>query len=861
MKLRKSIKIRCDQGNMLVLLVVLLLCMTLLAGASVTLAQTQWNMARFSRQTSNSYYLARSGAEKMIDSMNKELAAELPRLMEEASNSTRTKMLEAKDSKDGISYTIENEDPYSGRYIGREYENEYEVKLKELIYDHIVTNFHHSMSYKAYSDTKGNEPITITANLYHRQSITGVPDDIKPIVQQLTPEEDVGVSSEDVLAVEVVARAQKDSKTSLTKARVVGTISLNQMMDNKEQLLEEYEWALDEHGKGVYPEALQSAVISFGDFLVSGGNSAKIQGDIHVKGTIKKAIDAQYYTKTFPEPDEWGGIIVSNKGELEVKGSAFVVSNIQTLNSYGKETLENKIIIEKDAIANTIGIHDSYYAGHADNIAPWNHYVKNNSITIGQNAYIDNDIRIDRYVDQGKIHITGSVFGISDRDPDGKEIGSNIIVDPNKSSGVFSMGKDSQVTMGRAFIAGQPFINFGDGNGYHRLHESAGEPFEDVYYLEKYRKEYGDDATYIDELKDLINKQKINITDVYDSKPYAYAPARISATIGTNTIGYSYDVKKGTSPMEDQNIARAIFYEGSIGALPTDWKSRLARRSDWDEPILGTSAKWESVIKDPWDFYNGENSFNKSYIPKDITFEYGNMLGYKGLQGYMLAKRGVFYDTFRQTTGITKYKPSLRELDDLVNVSLFTETNDWSYNNPIYVTSGHQIIDISQFESIPTAIISRDNSELELIASSTEKVFNGVIITPGKVKIAASIEVNGVIIAGNESVGISTTREGVQRGDYAGVEILAQGVKINYDKDQILKIRCMNKSLQRKLYDCLKITNYSSVNATALKGKEQEKIDSIMGTDSKRIIRLSKSSVVSSKQGGLQFVMKSLRKL
>ena len=94
----------------------------------------------------------------------------------------------------------------------------------------------------------------------------------------------------------------------------------------------------------------------------------------------------------------------------------------------------------------------------------------------------------------------------------------------------------------------------------------------------------------------------------------------------------------------------------------------------------------------------------------------------------------------------------------------------------------------------------------------------------------------------------------------AGVQISARNVVINHDRNQLLAIRCMDKSLRRKLYDCLKITQYKNINSVDLE-EEEAKIDAILGPVGERRIKLSHLSVIYSKQGGLQFVLKSLRKL
>ncbi len=179
---------------------------------------------------------------------------------------------------------------------------------------------------------------------------------------------------------------------------------------------------------------------------------------------------------------------------------------------------------------------------------------------------------------------------------------------------------------------------------------------------------------------------------------------------------------------------------------------------------------------------------------------------------------------------------------NLINLSVFDVNNEWSYNNPIYITSKSEEIELSDFSEIPTAIICRE--ENTTITLKGTGVFNGIIMTPGKVEIAANGVINGTIIAGNE---------------YAGVN----DVEIKYDPDMLFKIRFMDKSLQRKLYDSLRITNYEGLTGLATKGsdKEQEKIDVIMGKKHNRIIQLSPKSIIHSEGSGLKFVMKSLRKL
>lgn len=871
---RKKQKCLYDEnGGVMSFVVVLILSMTLLATASMTVAKTQLTMSRFGRQTSNSYYLARSGAEKLVDTMNKEIAVELPRLMEEANKAAHNQLLAEDATKDGFTYEFQNGQPYLGKYVSRTNENEYKIKLMELIYDHIFETFiknpdkSKTMDYKAYSDVSKNIPIIVTGKIYsnHSKDTQKIPEDIKDIVNNLATKNDIGITtpSKDAFVVEVIAQAKEGTKTSLTKSRVIGTIGLEELLEDDE-FLEEYVWATDENGKRtIYPETLQAGIISFGDFIIQGDYKATINGDIQVKGTQRKATRDEYITGNFPEPDQWGGITVSDGGNLILKENALTISNIQTVNSWGYEGKTTQITIGKDAIAHTIAIHDNYYEGHLSNQKPWekNNYVKNNKINIGWNAYVDNDIRIDRYVDKGEIKIKGSVFAISDGDQQGVGGVGTTIVDPNKSSGVFSLGEESIISMGKAFIAGQSFVNFGDGKGYHRLHESVGEPFQDVYYLEEYREQYGHSDQYIHDFEDIINTDKIKIEQRKDGNPYAYAPAYVS-----EQGGKSYDVKEKVG-LKNQGEAIKLFYSGyDIGPdLGEKWHEDLVSESDFDTEIPGTHIKWGNIVGNPFDFYTGTNSYQKKYIPADTEpWKYALSREYKGLQGYMLTRRGVFYSKLQEsTTTPNQYQPIERQFEDFVDMSEFKEFLDkgsgkhkWSYNNPIYITSESEAINISQFKKVETAIVCT-NPDTTITLEGTG-VFNGIIITPGKVEIGSNMIINGTIIAGNECDTTTPSREEIQAGTYAGVQISADNVEINYDPDMLLKIRFMDKSLQRRLYDSLKITNYKAVSE--LEGMEQENIDTIMGSKGDRKIKLSPTSVISSKQGGLKFVMRSLRK-
>lgn len=359
-----------DEGSSIILFVVMLLSMTLVATASVTLAKTHFEWSQFGRRTSNSYHLARSGAEKVVDSMNKEIARVLPNLIEEASQNAHSALM----AIGGVKYAKhEGADIYEGNYVGTAYENQYETELRQAIYNHIVKQFiiddnnHKVKNINQYeaskSDAKGpDQPIEIQVNttIYKEDSpVSARETELRAIVRGL---------AKDAFAVEVTARAgeTKSARRTSTISRVVGTIHLDQF-NSDEELLEEYEWA------EAFPEALQSAVLSFGDFVKQGGGKVTINGDLSVKGTAKpKVTQENAKAGTYPEADEAGGVVISDGGILEVTGNALVINNIQ---------------IGKDAIANTIAINGHY----SDTQNPWDNPVNDNYITIGRNVFMDNE--------------------------------------------------------------------------------------------------------------------------------------------------------------------------------------------------------------------------------------------------------------------------------------------------------------------------------------------------------------------------------------------------------------------------------------------------------------------------------------
>lgn len=259
-----------EEGSTVGFFVMVLLAITVMATATVTLAQTQFAWAQSSRQTSNSYELARSGAEKTIDSMNKEIAMVLPKVMAEASENAYETLM----ADDNMVYE-KGLTAYDGEYKGGHFHEQYEKELKRLLYDHIVTKFASGLPNKSpvpqvifeanKSDVKGAIKIKVQTKIYKYGD--KVPKEVLLATRGLLNPSDIGSNdktksekSKDAFAVEVLAWAQDATQTSITKARVVGAIRLDQE-ETHEKVLEEYEWT------DRVPEIFQSAITSCGDLI------------------------------------------------------------------------------------------------------------------------------------------------------------------------------------------------------------------------------------------------------------------------------------------------------------------------------------------------------------------------------------------------------------------------------------------------------------------------------------------------------------------------------------------------------------------------------------------------------------------
>ena len=78
-----------EKGNALILVVLLVLCMMLIAGGVMAVSFSHVEISQAYKKTSNLYYAAQSGAEKMVDHINKLLLEKMPELMEQASNEAK----------------------------------------------------------------------------------------------------------------------------------------------------------------------------------------------------------------------------------------------------------------------------------------------------------------------------------------------------------------------------------------------------------------------------------------------------------------------------------------------------------------------------------------------------------------------------------------------------------------------------------------------------------------------------------------------------------------------------------------------------------------------------------------------------
>lgn len=899
-----------EKGEALFITTILILVMMIIAGASMNAAGMQLDMAYFQRNTSNTYYLAKSGAEKGADMINQAIGAQMPLFIDEMREKYLlpvTDLEAAREAARGDVFVEGVNAPtelYSKNHIiysvnAPKNEEKWMIDqaqaaqfLKEKIYGFIEKEFLNKDVEVTY-DIKGDG-----------QKDTDVKVQVTFHVSEPTDPYDFRIKA--------VARRKdgKDIKIAEALMKIEGLDAI----DN--EIHEAYDWLYHT------PEILDSAVTCFSDVVVTDGAKLTIVGDLRVKGTTKKTVIGQNTAGNpvliVPDINEMGGVIASNGGALEVKspqtgdstisrtsrsyssplqvsisnriqtsssvshpsmpeaenfssntGSIYCMNNVAVTHGWKPEDAANpegttdlaqyersdkaSITVQGDVIANTLAVYNDLYEG-GYNQSPFGgiRVVKDNKIHIQGNVFVDNDVVIDRYVSRTippdipkdeidpTISVGGAIFGISDGsfgtvlEADGIQY-----KDPNASSGVFSRGNNTLIEAKRIFVNGQPFIDFGRGKFY-ALWESIGEPFQDVSTVDGYEEtatSLTGSTSYLQrdfDLYDRIKTNQITINGGGQVEGYVYTPSETYVSANGAIEQYNHLYFKDGSGVKDEAKARSFFYKGGFGYSIKDMTGEeYDQKYDWINKMFGNTDRYYQANKN----YDGDGEgvdylsdpsfglYYKKYFtgePLEVTENY------RGLRGYMTAKRSVFYGVFG-----TDKNPTDLAFQEVVDIDRVPQDSyKWNYATPIEIIKGgklkvedYYVTDEEGDRPYPTLLISRGKDNKLVLEGGKRpedtKTFKGIIISEGNVELEGYLNIEGTLIIGGKSPlgdpnratqGGLTARDKIMLGQEVGLSlssaITTTEVKITHNPDMLLQMGFGDKILFRSILDALKLTQF-----------------------------------------------------
>lgn len=772
-----------QRGSAMLITTIILLILAVIIASSISLSGMALDLAVFKRNTSNTYYLAESAVEKQVDTMNKSMVTQMSQIIE---------------SKIATEYIGDNgPKPTMVKYDTTENiltaSDDFEVRLINELHKYIRENY-----------VEVTEPIT-----YEAQS-DRIDDTLSTQIKIEVSEKKADGSNLDSGKFRIIATAMTKKGTQVYDEQVVESIvKIDMPTDVFNQIHEYYTYEKWADNSVRTPDILKSPLLCYSDIWVSNKGKLTVKdGDVYVGGAPNTTgVEVEGVT-VYPEVDQTGGVIVVNGGEVDFQQNLYCTRNLLVSNGWdftgdsGENVYERttKVNIEQDAIAFTIGIVDDFYE-KSSNQSPYatSNQVQNTSITIGQNAMVDNDVMIDRWVNGGSINIAETLFGRSG--------GTGIIEDPNLSSGVFSRGEDCLIAAERMYVAGQPFITFGTEKPK-RLLESIGGPFEGLSSWTGYKAGTGDtpDPSYLDKntspFASMIETDKIE-TDF--SKSYAIAMVSgidtsdsnkekmgkvCNGVFGTNESDVWGFFSQSTNASGKQIGA---FMEGTPSA---DYVSKL-------NEILGQGSSTNLTGQTKW-------STKNLGTVKPATYE--------GLRGYMTLMRILFYNKCVDPTNVLQENT----FGDNIILSKVTpdatsESSTWSYATPIETKA--ETIDVSNYyvtdgdgeNPYPTLIINKDSTKTLTIKASdaSNTTLKGWIISAGPVEIKEGIKIEGGIIVGGPE-GTVADRKRTFTGDRAGIIVQDGAVEIIYNPNVLLDIKVKNHKLYRQILDALQLTNYAT---------------------------------------------------
>ncbi|WP_069998216.1 hypothetical protein [Cellulosilyticum sp. I15G10I2] len=904
-----------EKGEAMLITTILILVMMLIVGTSMNVAGMQWDMVYMQKNTSNTYYLAKSGVEKGADTVNKAIQAQIPIFIQEI----RDQYLKPLTDLNEVRLSGQHEDFYYSsneaalkkmQYKGDKFLIDKKVVASVLhtkIYDFIAANyFDKEVKYQVQGDGQTEtSPTQITIAFKAASPVN---------------------TSHFIIDSSAKTADGKDIK----RVEAIITIEVPSEIDN--EIHEAYNWLYNP------PEILDSAITCFSDVVITEGAKLTVIGDIRVKGTSRQTtlqtVGGEPVLKV-PDMNEIGGIIASNGGRLEVKspsatlttvtsrpessyysqgniiisnkimmlapasaasytsgdnyttntGSIYCVNNVATthgwaLNAEGTNTdldkyndsaeaIKSAINVEGDIVANTLAIYDDFYVG-GPNQSPWDgeRVVSGNKIRVDGNIFVDNDVKIDKYVKDSSILCNeGSIFGISDGTlgPTLK-VGTREFRDPNTSSGIFNRGDSlSFIKADGMFINGQPFIDFGKGIFY-ALWESIGEPFQDVSSFTGYSEVPPDPAgnpSYLDseaQLYENIKKDKVTISNI-EGKTYTPNGTFVSANGFTKTYNNFH--------LGNKEEALKFFYTGGSAKSIKD----LTGRSK-DEKYDHIQEMFDSFNKYYIAEYGAANlseGYYKHYI-KDLSDpDWPDLTkDYRGLRGYMLSKRSIFYGSFNEATKA----PGNLSFEQVVDLGGMSDKS-WSYETPIQVVNGGSI-DIDKYyvedeqgnRPYPSIIINPSSNVLEVTGTSGS-LFKGIIISQGNVKIKGKLSIEGAIIIGGYDHSSNTdvrARDNIMLGQDVGLRLSGSttDVTIIHNPDILLSIQASDKMLLRAILDALKITQFKDPSSHS----DNKDIAVIFGPYTKNAlhytqgrVKLSNQSILDVTTQNIKVKIKTMRKV
>lgn len=857
-----------EQGSAMLITTIILLILMVIVATTISISGMQFDLAMLNRNTSNTYYLAKSAVEKQVDTMNKAVESQLTKIIKDVNTDYIAKLM----SKDA-----------SIKY-GSDKITVDDATIRGMLQTEIYNYLKRSYKTKTVSDPTAQDPIIYTVQSDRVED--GYYTEIK-----------ITIAVEDATGAPIAAPNLRIIATATTKSTVspstiydqqtvegIMDVKLPAIVDN--QIHERYDFV------STPPEVLNSAILCFSDVVVSGAGRLNVTaGDVRVSGQQIISGYTSGSTTKYPEADQNGGVIAINGGQINITDNLYCANNVLATNGWvetdftdpsnPKRTYNGttKINVGGDIIAYTVGIVDDYY-DQSGNQSPFNtaNQVTNATIVSNRNIMVDNDVMIDRWVNSCSITAKDTIFGVNAGVDDSGNY--DAMIDPNQSSGIFSQGEGSFIEAERMYVAGQPYITLASNQKPLKLWESIGEPFNGIASFEGY-KNFQEKNTNKDYVLDtspfhkLIKTNKI-ITDFNNTYAFASVSGKNKTASGTFIDGQEYAGATCNSIFStNQATAVKFFYQGLTGtdATNSDYFFNKFMKTRTDDPSISSddaaytawatyTQKVQEVISDLDNYYKANG---KAGHFRDISANLP-LKNYRGLRGYMTIMRSIFYKGFDSAGSIQKAKFS-----DVIKTPSPTWTdNAWSYQTPILVTQGGSI-DISKFyvdegtgtySPYPTIIISKAGTNPLTISTSdsTRNVFNGIIISETPVEIKKDMIINGtVIIKGPEDGPDSTDnkdRKPIFKGTHAGLIVNDGAVTIKYDENvlkQVLNLNVKNHTLYRQILDALYLTNYAG-------GTTLSTIMEKQGLNTSEVLKYTNQSILEVDTEGIEVAIKSLKK-